>query len=377
MARRRRSRRTRGRCIACGASMKSGQRWTPMPAGSTSLSPASLSGFATLWMSCRIAGSCARRSPMGAIRTGLSSLSSPTLLTVAVPHRDHGLALWAAAATALSVLACCVFWIATGWADGASAATVRRAVGTSSPASDDPRPAFRSFCGVFLVVIAINGIYTFGRVAADYDVRDVDCRAHAGLPAVRLDGCAARDRSRRFLARHLHIGAIGAAVVIRGRFRFFRQLQRRALAGRCAHRRVMRHRSLARGRWIASRLLRSNWITLGRGRRSASRSRDRVAIASLMQHRLALLAARIAVVPAEARSDAANLRQLRTALSIIDLRQAALACRVPSWRRSTICSPVLLGFPSPQRRPLPDEWIGQLDGTIASTLRESASEASQ
>ena len=43
-----------------------------------------------------------------------------------------------------------------------------------------------------------------------------------------------------------------------------------------------------------------------------------------MQHRLALLAARITVVPAEAKSDAANLRQLRTALNILDVRQAGL-----------------------------------------------------
>src|ERR1700704_3672732 len=46
---------------------------------------------------------------------------------------------------------------------------------------------------------------------------------------------------------------------------------------------------------------------------------------SLMQHRLALLAARITVVPGEARSNAANLRQLQAALSLVDLRQASLA----------------------------------------------------
>jgi uncharacterized membrane protein YccC len=83
-------------------------------------------------------------------------------LTVAVPHRDHGLALWAAAATALSVLACCAFWIATGWADGASAALFAAVIGSFLAGLDDPRPAFRNFGVVILVVIAINGIYTFG-----------------------------------------------------------------------------------------------------------------------------------------------------------------------------------------------------------------------
>src|SRR6201991_571210 len=83
-------------------------------------------------------------------------------LTVAVPHRDQGLALWAAAATALSVLACCAFWILTGWADGASAALVGAVGGAVLAGLDDPRPAFRTFGVVILVVIAISAIYTFG-----------------------------------------------------------------------------------------------------------------------------------------------------------------------------------------------------------------------
>src|SRR5262249_3329553 len=51
--------------------------------------------------------------------------------------------------------------------------------------------------------------------------------------------------------------------------------------------------------WIANRLLRSNWRTLASIAERKS-PQDFVAVASLMQHRLALLAARIAVVPAAA-----------------------------------------------------------------------------
>ena len=111
---------------------------------------------------------------------------------------------------------------------------------------------------------------------------------------------------------------------------------------------IMRHRSLARNRLdrkpiaaeaIGERSLRSP---------NASRTEDRVAIASLMQHRLALLAARITVVPAEARRDAANLRQLRTALSIIN-RPAGWTCHAAQRRRSKNCSPVLLRFAGPTR----------------------------
>src|SRR5439155_9593926 len=53
--------------------------------------------------------------------------------------------------------------------------------------------------------------------------------------------------------------------------------------------------------WIANRLLRSNWTTLAAVAGHKARQ-DRVAVSSLMQHRLALLASRAAAVPAEARS---------------------------------------------------------------------------
>jgi uncharacterized membrane protein YccC len=126
--------------------------------------------------------------------------------------------------------------------------------------------------------------------------------------------------------------------------------------------------------WIASRLLRSNWRTLAAVAESKSRQ-DRVTIASLMQHRLALLALRITVVPAEARSDAANLRQLRTALSIIEVKRASFAL---SRRTRAVIDAFLTRLASVCRThtvgQLPDELVGQLDTTIASTLQESPGE---
>jgi hypothetical protein len=81
------------------------------------------------------------------------------------------------------------------------------------------------------------------------------------------------------------------------------------------------------------------------------------------------------VVPAEARSGAANLRQLRTALSIIDIRQASVglsgrartAINAFLAHLAAICSNHAAG-------PLSGGLVGQLDGTIAFTLQESAGE---
>jgi hypothetical protein len=126
--------------------------------------------------------------------------------------------------------------------------------------------------------------------------------------------------------------------------------------------------------WIARRLLLSNRATLAAVAVRES-WQDRVAVASLMQHRLALLAQRIAAVPAEARSDAANLRQLRTALNIIDVRQASLGLSRPARAAiEALLARVASIFVTQSAGRLPDDVLGQLDSTIPFTLQEPASE---
>jgi uncharacterized membrane protein YccC len=293
-------------------------------------------------------------------------------LTIAVPHRDHGLALWAAVATALSVLACCAFWILTGWADGASAALFAAVAGSFLAGLDDPRPAFRTFGAVILVVIAISGIYTFGLLPR---VTTIEMLIAALAPAFVLFGwMAARPATARagswfaiFTSAQLALQSsydASFASFTNASVALFVGVALTAVTCGIA-------RSLGAD-WIASRLLRSNWKTLAAVAERTS-STDRVAIASLMQHRLALLAARIAVVPAEAKRDAANLRQLRTALSIIHLRQARLSRRAMAATDGLLAR--LAGaFRTHAAGPLPDELVGRLDHTIASTLREPASE---
>ncbi|MDB5574881.1 MAG: hypothetical protein JWR80_57 [Bradyrhizobium sp.] len=294
-------------------------------------------------------------------------------LTVAVPHRDHGLALWAAAAVALSVLGCCAFWIATGWADGASAALFAALIGSFLAGVDDPLPAFRKVFGVLLVVIAINGIYTFGVLPR---ITTFEMLVAALMPTFVLFG---------WMAARPATGLVGSWFAIftsvqltlqssyEGSFSSFANSSIALVIGvavtavTCG---VVRSLGTS---WITSRLLRSNWKTLAAVAEYTSQG-DRVAIAGLMQHRLALLAARITVVPAEARSDAANLRHLRTALSIIDLRQAS---RGLSRLTITVIDELLARLASAFRAHttgrLADELVGRLDGTIASTLREPAS----
>jgi uncharacterized membrane protein YccC len=293
-------------------------------------------------------------------------------LTVAVPHRDHGLALWTAAAVALSILACCAFWILTGWADGVTAPLFAAVLGSLLAGADDPLPTFRGFYGVFLGVIAINGIYTFGVLPR---ITTLEMLIAALAPTFLLFGWMA---ARPATARLGSVLAIYIAVQLAlnssysGDFSSFANSSIALMLGIAMTAVVCGIvRFLGTG-WIASRLLRSNWKTLAAVAERTSLW-DRVAIASLMQHRLALLAARIAVVPAEAGHDAANLRQLRTALSIINLRQARLS-RHAMADIDELLARLADAFRAHVAGRLPDELVGRLDSTIASTLREAASE---
>ena len=76
-----------------------------------------------------------------------------------------------------------------------------------------------------------------------------------------------------------------------------------------------------RARWIAHRLLQTNWTTLAE---TAERrgNNDRAAFVGAMLDRLGLLAQRVAAIPAAERRDIDSLRQLRVGLNIIDLRRA-------------------------------------------------------
>ena len=296
-------------------------------------------------------------------------------LASTVPHCDHGLALWTAAATALSVLACCAFWIATGWPDGATAPIFAAVLGSLLAGADEPLPAFRSFYGVFLVVIAAQGIYTFGVLPR---ITTFETLVVALAPAFLLFGwLAARPATARvgsmlaiYTSVQLALDSSYSADFVAYANSNVALMLGVGLTGVISG--IVR---LVGAGWIAERLLHSNWITLAAVAEGKPRH-DRVAIASLMQHRLALLAARITVVPAAARSNAANLRQLRTALSLADLRQASLGLS----RRTRAVIDAFVSYLASVFRThavgrLPPELVGRLDGTIASTLQEPASDA--
>ncbi|MET4449252.1 putative membrane protein YccC [Bradyrhizobium sp. GM2.2] len=299
----------------------------------------------------------------------------PDRLTTAVPHRDHGAALFAAASVALAVLACCAFPIATGWSDGVAAPLFAAVVGSLLAGVDDPLSTFRNFYGLFLTVIAVHGIYLFGVLPR---ITAFEMLIAALMPIFVLFGwMAARPATARvgaMLAIYFSV-QLALTETYSADFSSYANSSVALMLGVALTGVICGIVRILGASWIAGRLVRSNWTTLAAVAERRS-DQDRFAIASLMQHRLALLAARITVVPAEARSDAANLRQLRTALNILDTRQAGFGL---SRRARATIEAFLAHLASICRThtagPLPVGLVRQLDDTIASTLQESSSEA--
>ncbi|WP_035714518.1 FUSC family protein [Azorhizobium doebereinerae] len=101
-----------------------------------------------------------------AVRTGRAGMPSGLRASRRVPppapvHRDARLAIWSGAAAALAILACCTFWIASAWPEGAGAAQMA-AVGASIMAGfDDPVPMLLSFIRGTLIALVVVCIYQF------------------------------------------------------------------------------------------------------------------------------------------------------------------------------------------------------------------------
>jgi uncharacterized membrane protein YccC len=297
------------------------------------------------------------------------------ILQAAVLHRDHGLALWSAAAIALSVLAGCAFWIATSWPDGASAPLFGAVVGSFFANVDDQLPAYRNVFKVVLIAVAINAVYLFAVLPR---ITTLEALIAALMPVyVLLSWMTARPATARvgYLLSILVPVQLALDSSYSADFASFANSSIALMFGVVITGAVAAIVRFAGAGWIAKRLLRSNWRTLAAVAEGTSRQ-DRAAVASLMQHRMALLAARIAVVPAAARSDAANLRQLRTTLSLIDLRRAGSGL---SRRARADIDALLAGLASAFRThaigPLPGEPVAGLDSAIAITLQEQAGEA--
>jgi len=297
---------------------------------------------------------------------------SPEATLAMVRPRDPGLALWAAAGAAASVLTCCAVWIGTGWPDGASAALFAAVIGSRLAAQDDPPALIRTVFKVVVVAVLVVGFYLFVVMPR---VTTVEVLIAVLMPAFMLFGyLAARPRTASLGSLLAILVAVQLALEssYNASFASFVNANISLLLGVAVTGLVCGVVRTFGAEWIARRVVRSNWTTLAAIAESRGRQ-DRAALASVMLHRLASLAARLAVLPEDTRKEAANLRPLRVGLNIIDLRRAR-----PGLSRRTLeqIDDMLARLASDCRThtggPLPYDLVTSLDMAIAATLKEPA-----
>jgi uncharacterized membrane protein YccC len=74
-------------------------------------------------------------------------------------HRDHGQALVSAAAAAIATLACCAFWILTGWPAGAAAPMMAAVMCCFFATQDDPVPMINGFTKYTVYSVPLSALY--------------------------------------------------------------------------------------------------------------------------------------------------------------------------------------------------------------------------
>lgn len=287
-----------------------------------------------------------------------------------VRHRDHGMALWSAAGAVAAILICCGLWIATGWADGASAPMMAAVACSFFAANDDPGRGIRSFGLWSLVAIVVVAIYLFALVPA---ISHIEVLVFAlaptfivyGLliarPATALTGMALAANTATLLALQSTYNADFASYA-NSSVAFFIGVVVAEVVTR-----------IARGvgaEWIAKRLMLSSWKTLAIAAERRGRG-DRAEFAGLMLHRLGLLVQRIAFVSESDRRDTDSLVQLRIGLNIIDLRRARYGLDASTIRAiDDMLDDLAVTFRDHQDGAMPFALLPRIDAALAQAVKD-------
>jgi uncharacterized membrane protein YccC len=81
-------------------------------------------------------------------------------------HQDRGVAVLSAFATIVATLACCAFWILTGWPSGAAAPMMAAVLCCFFSTQDDPLPFIKGFTWYSIYSIPVSALYLLGILPA-------------------------------------------------------------------------------------------------------------------------------------------------------------------------------------------------------------------
>ncbi|HLG85499.1 MAG TPA: FUSC family protein [Bradyrhizobium sp.] len=288
-------------------------------------------------------------------------------------HRDHALALWSAAGAAIAILLCCALWIATGWADGASA-PMMAAVGCSFfAAQDDPAKGIKSFGWWSLVSIVVVAVYLFAIIPA---ISHVEMLIAALAPTFLLYGMLIGRPNTNFIGMALAANTATLLALQSTYSADFQSYVNSSIAFMLGMAMAAVVTRLARGfgaEWIAQRLMRTSWTTLAVTAERRGRN-DRAAFAGLMLDRLGLLTQRIAAIDEADRGDVVNLNQLRVGLNIIDLRRARRSL-APATLEAIDDMLTELAIAARAGGAMPTELLTRIDAALSQSVGEPAGKA--
>jgi uncharacterized membrane protein YccC len=303
--------------------------------------------------------------------SGVELAFRPEAGAALVRHRDHGMALWSAAGAMLAILICCGFWIATGWADGASAPMMAAVACSFFAAQDDPAPGIRGFTWWSIVSMAVVAVYLFAVLPRLSNVEMLIAMLAPSFlvfgvliarPATAFIGMALAANTASLLALQSTYSADFAAFANSG-LSF--------VIGTAAAVIVTRLTRSVGAEWSARRLMTTNWITLAVAAERRGQ-RDRAAFAGVMLNRLGLLAPRLAAIADSDLRDADSLSELRVGLNIVDLRRARHGLAPRTLRAiDAMLDRLAAAFRGHDGGPMPPELLPSIDLALAEAMTES------
>ena len=288
------------------------------------------------------------------------------------PQRDRAVALSAAVGAAISVLTCCAIWICTGWTDGASAALLSAVTASFFAGQDDPVPGVRTFFGVTGLVVVLSFLYTFAVMPR---ITTIEMLIASLMPAFLLFGyLAARPATARmggFLAIMLSAD-LSLDSSYTGNLDQFANANIALLFGIAITGVILGLVRSLGSEALVYRLMRSNQVTLAAVAENTPR-KDPAGLLAAALHQLAMLSSWVGTISYDTREEAANLRQLRAAVNIIDLRRAerSLAPGIVRLIEAFLARLAAAGHAG-DNGPLPYSLVKTLDATLAATLSEPA-----
>lgn len=290
-------------------------------------------------------------------------------------HRDRGIALRAAAGTVATILLGCIFWIGTGWADGAGAVLIAGVCCALFGNSDDPAPAIMAFFYGTILGLIVAAIYAFAILPR---VTDFPTLIAVLAPALLVGGVfLARPRTALITLGALlgGINTVGLNDRYGASFDTFVNGGVSQLIGTIFAVVTVGLFQTIGADTAARRLIRAGWRELAQ-RSNATGAPDAAGWVARMLDRIGLLAPRLALQdkdPGKPLLDA--LSDLRVGVAIGELRQLRIDGTPDDAARIT---PVLQGVGAHYRalrpdRPAPPEpvLLADLDSAIDSMAGEA------